>query len=55
MRKYVVITLSMLPTFKKDLDKLAKKLGVTRSILIRKAVHDYLKTKPKKSDFSKEF
>lgn len=55
MRNCETITISVLPKFKKKLDDQAKKLNVSRSTLIRKAILDLIKTSPKKSDFTREF
>lgn len=55
MRNYETITLSLLPKLKKKLDKIAKNLGISRSVLIRKAILDFINSKPTKADFTKEF
>ena len=55
MRTYTVISLSMLPKFKKKLDALSKKLNVSRSVLIRKAITDLIDKNPQKKDFKKAY
>lgn len=55
MREAGIVTISMMPKFKKKLDDAAKKLDVPRSVLIRKAISDYLKSKPLKADFKKDY
>lgn len=55
LNKSMTVTMSMTPRFRKKIDDAAIKLGITRSILIRKAVVDLLKTQPCKADFKREF
>lgn len=55
MIKCGTITVSMTDKFKKKVDDTAKKLGVPRSVLIRKAIVDLMKTQPCKGDFKREF
>jgi predicted transcriptional regulator len=50
-RVYSSVSVSVPPKFKVKLDKMAKKLGVSRSIIIRKALVDLLKAGPKKGNF----
>lgn len=55
MRKFVTLSLSLSPKLKKKLTDVSLKLQVPKSVLIRKALADYMASNPKKSDFKAEY